>query len=272
MKCKGCGATYDSKLEHCPYCGLENTRLKKQRETLERKQSYYERKKQQILAASAGEMRLHKVNRLMWIMAGLAVFSLLLLILFFVIQEKVELYTNKPDPAYLEQLKEAGHWEAMRNYLYDTDAETHQYEDYWQLAALTEDAGDLRRYRDEYLHLDRAEYLAAFSGDPSMEAYDREYYENHFSFLVVRILDSCRQILKRREEYTGDSWNAQLYGPMTAEGDALLTELEKEARATLETIFHMEEEEIAALLELFYLDTNQEKQYTAQIREEWLHE
>lgn len=67
MKCKGCGATYDSQLEYCPYCGLENTRLKKERAKIQKRQDDYEKRKKQVLEENADEMSLRKLNRLMWI-------------------------------------------------------------------------------------------------------------------------------------------------------------------------------------------------------------
>lgn len=270
MKCKGCGATYDSQLEYCPYCGLENTRLKKERAKIQKRQDDYEKRKKQVLEENADEMSLRKLNRLMWIMLGLLGVVFVAMIGFFLVQEKLDSHFNQAEERVLEEMKEAGHWEALRNYLYQSDAEYTDYQEYWQLVKFSEDSEDLRRYRDEYLTLDRETYRTAFTGG-EMDSYDRDYCFHHFEFLIDRILWDCSDILNMRAKYTGDSWDSELYGPITEDADARLRECEAEARVTLKMLFGMEDEDIAQLLEVRLYD-DAVKAYADVIRERWLNE
>ncbi len=272
MKCKGCGASYDPQLLACPYCGLENEKRQKQLARERQKQEQFEKKKNQVLEESASDIRLQKVKRLMWIMAGLAGFSFMLLMLLSIFQGKVDEWLNQPDMAYLEELREEGRYEAMQRYLYDTYAEREEYNTYWQMAMFAEDGEDLRYYRSDYLSFDKEQYRAAFMGSSQLKDYEREYCISHYSMVVERMLTDCVDILYLRREYTGDSWQAEMYGPMTAECDALLAEYELEARVTLEMILGLAPEEIEDILSDDYLDSAKADHYVERIREGWLYE
>ncbi len=270
MKCKGCGAVYDPQLEHCPYCGRVNARRRGQKAVLTRKQAGYEQEKERVLEASATEIRLRKLTRLIWILGGLTVLALLASLGISLALDQIGSW-EKADPNYLRTLQERGRWEAMQNYLYDTDRETTQKE-YWQLAYLAGTGEDLRAHRADYLGLDRNEYRLALSGDRSISSGDREYMESHFSFLVERLLADCADILQLREEYTGESWMAERYGPLTEEGDALLEELETEARVTLSLLFELSEEEIAGMADGYEADGEAAQEYFRRVKEAWLDE
>lgn len=272
MKCKGCGATYDPQMEYCPYCGAENVKLRRQREALARKQLRYEERREEILSESAGQMRLRKVSRLMWITLAISGLSFLILLGMVILQDTMDT-GRKGNEAYLQMLKEEKRWSALEGYLYEADVDDERYDEYWQLAYVTEDLEDLREYRDEYLRLDREEYLSAFRKDPSVSSTDAEYCESHFEFLVGRILWDCQQILLLRREYTdADSWKAEIYGPLTPDAEACLVEAETEARATLWLIFGMNEKETEELLACSYLDDAEKRPYIDRVKEEWLHE
>ncbi len=273
MKCKSCGAVYDSQIEYCPYCGAENSKQKRRREALERRQARYHATKSQILEESGPEIRLRKVNRLMWIMAGLLGFMMILLILYYGLEDKIWYDSGQVEMARLEEFHREQRWGAMLDYLYENDTESsEEYYNYWQLATFAEDGVDLRHYRDEYLTLDRDAYRAVFLGYDAVDASDREWMTDHYDFLVERILQDCIDILAMRQEYTGDSWRAEIYGPMTEEGDALLAEFEAEAHATLAVVFDMSEAEIQALCEMEYLYGEDADRYVERIKEGWLNE
>ena len=273
MKCNSCGATYDSQMAYCPYCGAENTKEKRRRDALAKRQARYDATKAQVLSDSASEIRLRKINRLMWIMAGLLGFVMILLIAYYSLEDKIWYDEGQVEEARLEQFRQQEQWGAMGNYLYENDTESSEkYYEYWQLATFAEDGVDLRSYRDEYLSLDKAQYRAAFMGDSSISASDREWMMNHYDFLVERILQDCIDTLLMRGEYTGDSWRAGIYGPMTAEADALLTEFEAEAMATLTVVFGLYPDEIEELLEIEYLYGEEAEVYVEKIREGWLNE
>ena len=273
MKCKSCGAIYDSQMELCPYCGAENSRQKQRREALERRQARYEAAREQILQESASQVRLRKVNRLMWIMAGLLGFMMILLIAYYSLEDKIWYENSRTEVARLEEFCGQERWEALLNYLYETDTESsEEYYAYWQLGIFAEDGVDLRYYRDEYLTLDQETYRAAFMKHDSVSASDAEWMTEHYAFLVQRMLQDCIDILTMREEYNGDSWRAEIYGPMTAEADALLAEFEAEAHATLKVVFGMSDQEIQALLEIDYLYGEEADWYVERIKEGWLHE
>jgi len=267
VKCKGCGANYDPQSEYCPYCGRENDRLKKRREALERRQRSYEEKRRRVLEESADEIRLRKTNRLMWIMVGLAVLSFVLTIAFLVIID-ISDKGGHAEKSVLEEYADKGRYTALFHYLSDTDMEDRAYPEYWQLEEFGWDVEDLRKYRDEYLHLDREKYREALFGGASMEDYDREYYADHFQFLIERILSDCCEILKKRGEYTGDSWRAEIYGPITPMAEKQLTEFEEEARATLWLLFGIGETELEELLEISYIDEEDAAPYVERQKEE----
>lgn len=273
MKCKSCGAIYDSQMEYCPYCGTENSKQKKRREVLARRQARYDAMKAQVLETSASEIRLRKVNRVMWILAGLLGFMMILLIGYYALEDVIWHDAGKVETAQLEEFRQQKRWGAMIDYLYENDTESsEEYYAYWQLGAFAEDGVDLRYYRDEYLALDREAYRAAFLGQDTIKASDREWMVDHYDFLVERILQDCIDILAMRQEYTGDSWRAGIYGPMTTEADVLLAEFEAEAHATLRVVFEMEEEEIQELREIEYLYGEDADRYIERIKEGWLNE
>ncbi len=273
MKCKGCGATYDPQMEYCPYCGTENSKQKRRREALAHRQARYHAVKEQVLEESAAEIRLRKVNRLMWIMAGLLGFMMIVLVVYFSLEDKIWYDNGQVEAARLEEFRRQEHWGAMLDYLYENDTESsEEYYAYWQLGTFAEDGVDLRYYRDEYLSLDREQYQAVFLGHDSVKATDREWMMDHYDFLVRRILQDCMDILALREEYTGDSWRAEIYGPMTEEANGLLAEFEAEAHATLTTVFSMSEQEIEELCQIEYLYTEEAAEYVERIKEGWLNE
>ena len=270
MKCKGCGAVYDPRLERCPYCGRANMRRRGQKAALTRKQAGYEREKERVLEASATEIRLRKLTRLVWILSGLAVFVLIASFGVYLAMDRIGSW-KKADGEYLQTLRENERWEALQNYLYDTDRDTTQ-EEYWQLAHLARAGEDLRYHRADYLGLDREAYRLALSGDGSVSKSDREYMESHFSFLLERLLADCADILQMREEYTGDGWMAESYGPLTEEGVCLLRELEEEARVTLALLFGLSEEEIAGMADGYEKDGEAAREYFRRVKEAWLYE
>ena len=273
MKCKGCGATFDPQMEYCPYCGTENSKQKRRREALERRQARYHATKEQVLENSLEEIRLRKVNRLMWIMAGLLGFMMIVLVAYFSLEDKIWYEEGHVEETRLEEFRQQQHWGAMLDYLYENDTDTsEEYYDYWQLAIFAEAGVALRYYRDEYMTLERDEYRAAFLGHNAIKATDREWMIQHYDFLVERILQDCIDILGLREEYTGDSWRAEIYGPITKEADSLLTEFEAEAHATLSTVFSMSDQEIEELCQIDYLYGEEAERYIKRIKEDWLNE
>ena len=273
MKCKSCGAIYDSQIEYCPYCGAENRKQKRRREALARRQARYNAAMAQVLEESASEIRLRKVNRVMWILAGLLGFMMILLIAYYSLEDKIWYEDGQVEAARLEEFRQQEHWGALLDYLYENDTESsEEYYAYWQLGTFAEDGVDLRCYRDEYMTLDKEAYRAAFLGQDAVKASDREWMVDHYDFLVARILQDCIDILAMRQEYTGDSWRAGIYGPMTAEADALLAEFEAEAHATLTVIFGMDEEVIQELRKIDYLYGEDAVRYVQRIKEGWLNE
>lgn len=273
MKCKSCGAAFDPQMEYCPYCGTENSKQKRRREALERRQARYHVVKEQVLESSAAEVRLRKVNRLMWIMAGLLGFMMILLVAYYSLEDRIWYDEGQVETARLEEFRRQEHWGALLEYLYENDTESsEEYYRYWQLGIFAEDGVDLRYYRDEYLTLNREEYRAAFMGHSSVKATDREWMIDHYDFLVERMLQDCIDILTMREEYTGDSWQAEIYGPMTEEADGVLAEFEAEAHATLTVIFDMNEDEVQELCQIDYLYGEDADRYVERIKEGWLNE
>ncbi len=270
MKCRGCGAVYDPQMENCPYCGRVNTRRRWQKAVLTKKQAGYEQEKEQVLKSSATEIRLRKLTRLVWILAGLTIFTFLVSFGIFMALGQIDSW-QKAEPEYLQTLQENERWAALQNYLYDTDMETTQKE-YWQLAHLAGKGEDLRFHRADYLGLDREEYRLALSGDRSVSKSDREYMESHFSFLLERLFADCADILQMRKQYTGESWMAELYGPLTEAGDELLQEMEAEARVTLKLLFGLSEEEIDAMAERYEEDSEETQAHFQRIKEAWLDE
>lgn len=271
MKCRGCGATFDPQEEYCPYCGRENVRRRRQKAILARWQARYERERQQVLEASAGEIRIRKLTRFMWIMAGITALMFVISLSAYLAIDRLRLGSG-PDPEYLQELKEQERWAAMQHYLYDADQGETRQEQYWLLAYLSEDVEELRFYRSEYLGLDKEQYRLALLDDASLDVYERDYMKNHFSFLVDRLLWSCSGILRLREEYTGDTWMAEMYGPLTGEGDRMLGEYEAEARASLKLLFGMDAEAAARLAEEYEPYGETEERYLEQVKEGWLRE
>ncbi len=272
MKCKGCGATYDPQLEYCPYCGTENVRLKRQKEAIARRTARYERRKSQVLEQSAEDIRLGKARRLMWISAGLFALSFVVSVGMGVALEM----SNQPgqgelDTAYMEQLVEKERWRALEQSLYEVDMEDVSFDEFRQIEEFSQDVEYLQEYRSEYLNLDRTEYEAAFRGDTSMDASDREYCESHFAFLVEQILTCCQDILTERADYE-DSYLFDVYGGMSERAEQLLTGFEEEAEATLRVLFGFDDGQIEELVGQSYLDEEQRQAYVEQIKEGWLGE
>ena len=270
MKCKGCGATYDPQLEYCPYCGTENTRLKRQKEAIARRTARYEKRRSQVLERSAEDIKLGKARRLMWISAGLLLLSIVISVGIGVTLEMADAPGNGGvSVSYLEQLVESERWQALEQSLYQTEIEDESFDEFRQIEFFSQNVEYLQQYRNEYLHLDREEYEAAFRGDASMDSYDREYCENHFAFLAEQILDSCQDILTARRDYE-EGYQIDAYGEITERASALLTEFEKEADATLRVLFGFDDEQIEELISLSYLDEEQRQAYVEQIKEGWL--
>ncbi len=271
MKCKGCGATYDPSLPACPYCGRVNERLARRQASLNRRQRSYEEQKAGILKASAGQRRDRLLNRVMWIVAALAV--LVCAVTFVITAFLSSTGTGKDTAAYLETLAENGRYEAMERYLYEIVADRDEYGLYWQMATFSSDAEDLRAYREEYLALDQDRYAAAFRGDESVSESERDSCEKEFSYLVKRILEDCYGLLVQRAQYTDPSvWRAGIYGELTEETEALLSEYESEARATLKLLFEMDDGEIQDLAERDSLDDAFEDAFVERMRENFLNE
>ncbi len=270
MKCKGCGATYDPQLEYCPYCGTENVRLKRQKEAIARRTARYEKRRSQVLEQSAEDIRLGKARRLMWIAAGLLALSIVVSVGIGVMLEMAdEPGRGGVSTEELEQLVEQERWQALEQSLYEADRQDESFDEFYQIEIFSRDMEYLQEYRNEYLHLDREEYEAAFRGDASMDSYDREYCESHFAFLVEQILSSCQDILTVRQEYE-EGYQIDAYGEITERAGALLTAFEKEADATLRVLFGFDDGQIEELLSLSYLDEEQRQAYVEQIKEGWL--
>lgn len=270
MKCKGCGAPFDPQLESCPYCGRENTDRLRRKKILTKRQADYEQEKRQLLEASATEIRLRKLTRLVWIMAGLTVLMILVSFGIYMAFENMSSHKSA-DMDYLQMLREKERWGAMQSYLYDTDIGGTQQE-YWQLALFGQKAERLREGRNAFFSLNREEYRLAFLGDSSINAQEREYMDSHFVYTVKRVLSGCAEILRLREEYTGEGWMAERYGPLSEAGEELLSELEAEARVTLAVVFGMTQEEIIWVTEEYDEDDEDANPYIERIREDWLNE
>ena len=145
------------------------------------------------------------------------------------------------------------------------------FDEFRQIEEFSQDVEYLQEYRSEYLNLDRTEYEAAFRGDTSMDASDREYCESHFAFLVEQILTCCQDILTERADYE-DSYLFDVYGGMSERAEQLLTGFEEEAEATLRVLFGFDDGQIEELVGQSYLDEEQRQAYVEQIKEGWLGE
>ena len=155
--------------------------------------------------------------------------------------------------------------------LYEVDMEDVSFDEFRQIEEFSQDVEYLQEYRSEYLNLDRTEYEAAFRGDTSMDASDREYCESHFAFLVEQILTCCQDILTERADYE-DSYLFDVYGGMSERAEQLLTGFEEEAEATLRVLFGFDDGQIEELVGQSYLDEEQRQAYVEQIKEGWLGE